>query len=98
MEKDFGINSKIELYKRLMPALNCKIRELERLNVRYVKKEDIWNYLLKEKWENITGLDLSTMVDDILNLDNQDLITFLSKKTNNYKNDENIINNELELL
>ncbi|MBR1385626.1 MAG: hypothetical protein IJ568_02215 [Bacilli bacterium] len=98
MEKDFGINSKIELYKRLMPALNCKIRELERLNVRYVKKEDIWNYLLKEKWENITGLDLSTMVDDILNLDNQDLINFLSKKTNNYKNDENIINNELELL
>lgn len=98
MEKDFGINSKIELYKRLMPALNCKIRELDRLNVGYVKKEDIWNYLLKEKWENITGLDLSTMVDDILNLDNQDLINFLSKKTNNHDNDENIIYNELELL
>ncbi len=98
MEKDFGINSKIELYKRLMPALNCKIRELDRLNVGYVKKEDIWNYLLKEKWENITGLDLSTMVDDILNLDNQDLINFVSKKTNNHDNDENIIYNELELL
>ena len=98
MEKDFGINSKIELYKRLMTALNCKIRELDRLNVGYVKKEDIWNYLLKEKWENITGLDLSTMVDDILNLDNQDLINFVSKKTNNHDNDENIIYNELELL
>ena len=98
MEKDFGINSKVELYKRLMPALNCKVRELKRLNISYVKKEDVWNYLLKVKWESITGLDLSTMVDDILNLDNENLISFLSSKKNYNNVEENIVGKEIELL
>ena len=30
MDMDFGINNKIELYKRLTPALTCKVRELKR--------------------------------------------------------------------
>lgn len=97
MEKNLGINSKIDLYKRLTPALNCKIRELEKKEFKYIKKEDIWNYLLKTKWENVVGLDLSSMVDDILNLDNKDLVCFVDKKTNNLQM-ENNVSQEIELL
>lgn len=96
MEKDFGINNKVDLYKRLMPALNCKIRELERIKVKNIKKEEVWNYLLKTRWENVTGLNLSDMVDDILNLDNSDLIKFLNKEKDNFE--DNIVKEEIELL
>ena len=80
MGNNFGINNKIELYKRLTPALTCKERELTRANINYIKKEDIWNYLLKTKWDNNKGLDLAMMVDDILNLDNDQLIKVVNNK------------------
>ena len=97
MDKDFGINDKKELYKRVTPALNCKKRELEKYKVNYVNKEDIWNYLLKTKWKSVVGLDLSQMVDDILNLDNNKLIDFVSNKLNS-SNSDNIVETEIELL
>ena len=97
MDKDFGINSKVDLYKRLTPALNCKKRELQRITIKQIKKEDIWNYLIKTRWENVSGLNLSDMVDDILNLDNNDLIKFLEKKEDSFET-ENIVKEEIELL
>ena len=97
MEKDFGINNKIELFKRLTPAFNCKIRELNRKNIDYIKKEDIWNFLLKTRWENVKGLDLSQMVDDILNLNNSDLEKYIDEKLNNYKTAD-LVNSDIELL
>ena len=95
MDMDFGINNKIELFKRLTPALNCKIRELKRNDINNVKKEDLWNFLLKVKWENVKGLDLSQMVDDILNLNNDELIKYVNNKQVN--NDEKS-ENDIELL
>ncbi len=92
MDNDFGINSKLDLYERVIPALNCKKRELEKLEIKNVKKEDIWNYLLKTRWENIKGLDLAQMVDDILNLDNELLVKYL--KSSNESN----TSQEIELL
>lgn len=97
MNNDFGISNSVDLYKRLTPALNCKKRELERLNIKNIKNEDIWNYILKTKWENVVGLDLSKMVDDILNLDNDDLTKFMTVKTDNPLND-NLVGQEIELL
>lgn len=96
MDKNLEINSKAELYKRLTPALNCKIRELNRSNIYHVKNIDIWNYLLKTKWEKETGLDLSIMVDDILNLDNKELERFINSKSNSY--DIKKESNEIEVL
>ncbi len=93
MEIDLGINNKIDLYKRLLPALKCKIRELEKYHIKNVRNEDIWNYLLKSKWGNVTGLSLSEMVDDILNLDNDGLKEFLKSKQEPKEND-----NEIETL
>ena len=79
MNDNFGINNKIDLYKRLVPALNSKVKELEKNNIKNIKKEDIWNYFIKYKWTNIDSLSLSDMVDDILNIDNNILIQNINK-------------------
>lgn len=83
MDENFGIKNTIDLYKRLLPALNCKIRELEKLNVKGIKKEDLWNYLIKYKWEKVTGLNLSDMVDTILNINNDELVNNIIQIKNN---------------
>ena len=59
------------------------------MKIKNIKKEDIWNYLIKYKWEKITGLKLSDMVDDILNIDNETLINNISKIKDNMEK-ENI--------
>lgn len=79
MDDNFGIKSTIDLYKRILPALNCKTRELEKIGVKNIKKEDIWNYLIKYKWDTVKGLKLSDMVDDILNIDNNELINNITR-------------------
>lgn len=96
IENNLGINSKVDLYKRITPALNCKVRELKKLKTT-VKQRDIWNYLVKTKWENVKGLELSQMVDDILNLNNDSLLEFLAKNEKIEESD-NIVQNEIELL
>ena len=75
-----GISTLFDLYKRLTPCLNTKVRELRRSKFDLVKKEDIWNYFVKEKWKKEKGLTLDMMVDDILNIDNEILYNY----TKNY--------------
>ena len=82
MDDNFGIRSTIDLYKRVLPALNCKVRELEKYGSKNIKKEDIWNYLIKNKWETVKGLKLSDMVDDILNINNDELISNITRLKN----------------
>ena len=82
MDDNFGIKSTVDLYKRVLPALNCKTRELEKLGFKNIKKEDIWNYLIKNKWITVKGLKLSDMVDDILNIDNNILVDNITKMKN----------------
>jgi hypothetical protein len=96
MIKNFGIKNKVDLYKRLTPALNCKIRELEKESIN-VRKEDIWNFLVKTMWNKRKGLELSGMVDDILNLDNNKLISFINENQSN-KDSQEEKENEIELL
>ena len=79
MDDNFGIKSTIDLYKRLLPALNCKTSELDKLGAKNIKKEDIWNYLIKYKWDSVKGLKLSDMVDDILNISNEELIDNITR-------------------
>lgn len=86
MDNDFGIKNTVDLYKRLLPALNSKVREIEKLKIENIRKEDIWNYLIKYKWDTVSGLKLSDMVDDILNINNEELInniTIIKKSLNN---------------
>lgn len=77
---DIEFNSIKELYDRLQPALNTKITELRRYDLDYIKKEDIWNYLKVNKWEKATDLKLYEMVDDILNLDNDKIDSYVKEQ------------------
>lgn len=77
---DIEFNSIKELYDRLQPALNTKITELRRYDLDYIKKEDIWNYLKINKWEKATDLKLYEMVDDILNLDNDKIDSYVKEQ------------------
>jgi len=68
-----------ELYDRVLPALNSKIKELRRNNINYIKKEDIWNYLIINVWTKEKGLDLADIVDDILNVSNNELDSYVKE-------------------
>jgi len=67
--------SEEELYNRLIPALNSKIKLLNKDGYS-IKKEDLWNYFSKV-WILKDNLKLSDMVDDILNTDNNLIIKYL---------------------
>lgn len=78
MELEF--NSLQELYDRIKPALRTKMRELNRLGYDYIKEEDIWNFLKEKKWISASDLNLSDMVDDILNIDEFDIDRYMKDK------------------
>lgn len=82
---DLNFDSLEDLYKRLKPALNAKMSELEANGYGYLKPEDIWNYLKEKKWKGSHDLTLSDMVSDILNSDNA-LIDDYFKEMINAKN------------
>ena len=77
---DFEFNSQEELFKRVKPALEAKKVELNRLGVRNVKIEDIWNYLINVKWSSGRDLMLSDVVSDILHVDNKKISSYLREK------------------
>ena len=87
---DLEFSSLKDLYIRVIPALNAKKKELDRVGLSYIQKEDIWNYLVEAKWKQGKDLMLSDIVDDILNTDN-DLIDKYFKEKNNSLYDEEII-------
>ncbi len=58
-----------DLFIKLGPCFNTKIKQLNREGIDYIKKEDIWNYLKRNKWKDSNPY-LSEMVNDILYLDN----------------------------
>jgi hypothetical protein len=72
-----------ELYNRLKPAFTLKINDLKRKNIKFISDKDIWIYLSKTKWSNTENLELCDMVNDILNIDENELISFTN---NNLKN------------
>lgn len=77
---DIEFNSVKELYDRLIPALDTKVKELERCDLDYIKRDDIWNYLKETKWRIATNLLLYQMVDDILNLDNEEIDEYVKEQ------------------
>lgn len=69
-----------ELYKRVLPALKTRKNELIRIGLKYIKEEDIWNYLKEIKWKKTKDLTLSMMVSDILNIDSLKLDEYVKGK------------------
>ena len=85
---DFTFNSKEELYQMIEPALDAKKSELDRLGYRYIHKNDVWNYLILTKWTKAHNLELSDIVSDILNCDNNLLDKYLKDNLTKERNIE----------
>ena len=60
-----------ELYERVIPCLELKVKLLKEQNID-ITKEDIWNYL-SNKWKNSNNLTLFDIVNDIMILDGNKL-------------------------
>lgn len=73
---EIAFSTQEELYRRLYPALSTKKREFSKNNIRF-QEEDIWNYLKRTKWNYSNGLSLSTMVNDILNVESSEILEFV---------------------
>lgn len=69
------IKSQEELYKKIKPALDIKIREFKGR----IKEKDLWSFLVKTKWQEAKGLDLAKIVDDILKLKEEDYYQYLER-------------------
>ena len=94
--KDIEFNSVLDLYNRVKPALRTKLKELKRENLDYIKEEDIWNYLIKTKWSNASGLVLCDFVDYILHTDNEKIYKYL--KEEHKKRQDELLFEELDLI
>lgn len=79
MNDDNTFSSVNELYRRLLPAINTKISELERIHFN-VKNIDIWNYCVSNIWKKEKDLRMYKMVSDILNIDEIELNKFLNNR------------------
>lgn len=69
----------IELFKSLRGAFNVKLRMIKD-DYDYIKMTDIWNYLKINKWCKIKNLNLSEMVNDIINVDIEKVDIFVKER------------------
>ena len=92
--EDIIFTSKKELYKRLLPALKSKKKILSKTGYSYIKEKDIWEALINERWNNVTGLELCDMVDDILHIEDNFLNNYYHKVN---KNDLMVIDEIIDL-
>ena len=82
---EFRFKSLGELYKKLLPALNTKVGDLKRANIKYIKEIDVWNYLKDNYWKNRSDLTLGEMVNDILSTPNFKLEEYATRESRNNK-------------
>ncbi len=88
MEIEF--KSLTELYTRIKPALLSKKRELHRLGFKYIKEEDIWNYLKESRWGNASNLSLSEMITDLFECDNYKIDNYVQQQMGKIKRELNL--------
>ena len=79
---NYEFTSLEELYNRLKPALEAKRIEMKRNGFNYIKIVDIWNYLKEIKWKKARDLSLYEMVDDVLNIDDIVIDSYIRGKMN----------------
>lgn len=71
-------NSQEELFNNLRGAFQVKIRMINK-KYDYIKMVDIWNYLKINKWSKDKNLNISEMVNDIIDVDIDKVDIFLKK-------------------
>ena len=88
--EDFKFNSLEELYQKVLPALETKVADLKRHNIKHIETEDVWNYLKTNYWRKAETLSLGEIVNDILSTPNEELEKYMAKnkKKTKAKKDE----------
>lgn len=71
--EEIKFNSLNELFNRLYPAFNTKVKELKNDGVN-VSEVELWNYLKNNIWQNSTTLTLYDMVSDIFSITKEKII------------------------
>ena len=61
--------SQYDLYKNLLPVFNVKKRLINNSEYKDITNEDIWHYLIENKWRTYHNLTISDIVNDIITLD-----------------------------
>ena len=77
---DYEFSSVLDLKAHIKPALDSKVRELQRKNINYVSQDDIFEYLRNMVWPLKSNLTLYNIVDDILNTDNEVFCNYVINK------------------
>lgn len=83
-----------DLYKTVFPALKSRKEDLHREKYVMVSEDDIWNYLVETNWMDSDNLELSTIIDDILNVDGYKVSKYIKDKMSSkerylyFKNEE----------
>jgi len=75
MEIEFS--SLKDLYNRLEPSLASKVDELKKNGYHNISKEEIWIYLIKNRWMESQDLLLHQMVSDIFNASNEEIYQYI---------------------
>jgi len=68
-----------DLYNTVLPALNARVQELHREKFVMISKDSIWNYLLEKKWVMEDDLDISSIIDDIMNADGYKISKYIKR-------------------
>lgn len=77
---DEKFDSITELYKRVLPALRSKKKELTISKLSFVTEKDIWDYLRNNKWNKETNLTLFDIVNDILTVRESSIVEYMKSK------------------
>lgn len=75
------INTITDLYKRVMPALKSKRRELNNKHLGMISESIIFECLRETKWQvNKGSLTLYDVVNDILNITDEELVKYVATR------------------
>lgn len=74
-----------DLYNTVLPALESRLKDLHYQKYVMLTCDDIWNYLIENKWLDSTNLELSTLVDDIMNVDGYKVSEYLKENLSSSK-------------
>lgn len=84
-----------ELKQRVKPALYSKLKEIHTLGYKIVSTKDIWDYLVKYKWNNKKDIELNELVSDILYENNYSIYNYvleeLKKKKDSFDKETDVL-------
>lgn len=65
--------SQLDLYNKLLPVFKVKKRLIQHSKYKHITNENIWFYLIETKWKKAHNLQISEIVNDIINLDLEEI-------------------------